>query len=135
MFNYSRVFKFFELYLGLKIKKINKSKIELLMKPDFNLLLNFVYKCSYHSVTYLLWLLYLVLFLIFCLLIKIIFYTYRELINNYYIVLYVYIIINVALLLGYDGPLTYAMMNCSPDSSDVLGVSRHSINHDVIEGL
>jgi len=66
--------------------------------------------------------------------IKIIFYTHRVLINNYYIVLYVYLI-HVALLLGYDGPLTYAMMNCSPDSSDVLGVSRHSINHDVIEGL
>lgn len=38
-------------------------------------------------------------------------------------------------LIGYDGPLTYAMMNCSPDSSDILGVSRHSINQDVIEGL
>lgn len=35
----------------------------------------------------------------------------------------------------YDGPLTYAMMNCSPDSSDILGVSRHSINHDVIEDM
>lgn len=40
------------------------------------------------------------------------------------------------MLLGYDGPLTYAMMNSSPDSSDMLGVSRHSINrHDIIEGL
>lgn len=39
------------------------------------------------------------------------------------------------MLLGYDGPLTYAMMNSSPDSSDILGVSRHSINHDIIEGL
>lgn len=30
----------------------------------------------------------------------------------------------------------YAMMNSSPDSSDILGVSRHSINHhDIIEGL
>lgn len=39
------------------------------------------------------------------------------------------------MLLGYDGPLTYAMMNSSPDSSDILGVSRHSINHDIIEGM
>lgn len=39
------------------------------------------------------------------------------------------------MLLGYDGPLTYAMMNSSPDSSDILGLSRHSNNHDIIEGL
>lgn len=39
------------------------------------------------------------------------------------------------MLLGYDGPLTYAMMNSSPDSSDILGISRHSNNHDIIEGL
>lgn len=39
------------------------------------------------------------------------------------------------ILSGYDGPLAYAMVNNSPDSSDVIGLSRHSINRDVIEGL
>jgi len=37
-------------------------------------------------------------------------------------------------IVGYDGPLTYAMLNSSPDSSDILGVSRQSVNHDIIEG-